>query len=38
MIDGPHDAKYLFDAFIAAMAGDSTNGDGLAEGEQGGAA
>jgi len=35
---GPHDAKYLFDAFIAAMAGDSTNGDGLAEGEQGGAA
>jgi len=35
---GPHDAKYLFDAFIAAMAGDSTSGDGLAEGEQGGAA
>ena len=33
---GPHDAKYLFDAFIAAMAGNS--GDGSAEGEQGGAA
>lgn len=35
---GPHDAKYLFDAFIAAMAGDSSTGDGLAEGEQGGTA
>lgn len=33
---GPHDAKYLFDAFIVAMAGNS--GDGSAEGEQGGAA
>ena len=35
---GPHDAKYLFDAFIAAMAGGSANDDGAAEGEQGGAA
>lgn len=30
---GPHDAKYLFDSFIAAMAGN-----GAAEGVQGGAA
>jgi carbamoyl-phosphate synthase small subunit len=30
---GPHDAKYLFDSFIAAMAGK-----GAAEGVQGGAA
>ena len=35
---GPHDAKYLFDAFITAMAGGSTTGEVLAEGEQGGAA
>lgn len=35
---GPHDAKYLFDAFITAMAGGSTTGEVVAEGEQGGAA
>ena len=35
---GPHDAKYLFDAFITAMAGGSTTGEVVSEGEQGGAA
>lgn len=35
---GPHDAKYLFDAFITAMAGGSTTGEVVSEGERGGAA